>query len=183
MKILYFHTGRSSFVDKDVKILQEVASVSVFSFTADKKWKTVLLFLRQSIFLLRHVFSFDLIVSQFAGYHSFLPTLFSKTLGKKSLIIAGGTDCVSYPTIGYGNFYKPLLGLFTRWSYALCDHISPKHDTLRFCQYGYDQASPSQQGVLAFMPGLKRPFTSIPNGYDTEFWKSTGAIRMKNSFI
>ena len=34
----------------------------------------------------------------------FLPILFSKIFFKKSIVVAGGTDCVSFPSIGYGNF-------------------------------------------------------------------------------
>ncbi|MFM8433393.1 MAG: glycosyltransferase family 4 protein, partial [Bacteroidota bacterium] len=183
MIILYFHTGLSTFVDKDIKILEEKGTVRRFNFSSSKKWKTPGFFILQIVFLFRYIFQSDLMVVQFAGYHSFLPAIFGRLSGKKTLIIAGGTDCVSYPAIGYGNFQKSLLGLFTRWSYRLCHHISPKHDSLRFCEYGYDSSAPSKQGILAFMPELDKPFTAIPNGYDAGFWHCVGEVRNKKTFI
>ena len=169
--ILYFHTGKSTFVDKDVRILEEVATTKTFAFTVTNKKQTPWLLLQQLFFLLRHFFTARLYVCQFAGYHSFLPGIFGKLLKRKTLIISGGTDCHSFPNIGYGNFNKPLLRKFTEWSYQLCSHIAPKHSSLWNCKYTYDSKAPDKQGISAFMPTLKKPLTFIPNGYDAFFWK------------
>jgi hypothetical protein len=90
--ILYFHTGKSTFVDKDVRILEEVATTKTFAFTVTNKKQTPWLLLQQLFFLLRHFFTARLYVCQFAGYHSFLPGIFGKLLKRKTLIISGGTD-------------------------------------------------------------------------------------------
>lgn len=183
-RILYFHTGSSSFVNKDQRIFSEIAELRSFSFTVKQKWKTPFVFLRQLLFLLKNFPGADLYISQFAGYHSFLPGIFSKLTGKKHLIIAGGTDCVSYPHIAYGNFYRPLLRLFTTWSYKLCSHISPKHISLWHHTNDYDPEAPQEQGIKAFLPGLQKPVTAIPNGYDLQFWKcGDHSERKRGTFI
>ena len=128
MAILYFHTGNSSFVNKDIAILSEIDEVKVFAFSSDKKWKTPFLLIKQKLFILRHLFSTKLYVAQFAGYHGYLPELFARLTGNNFLVIAGGTDCVSFPAIGYGNFNKKLLGYFTKLSFKLATHVSPKHE-------------------------------------------------------
>ena len=182
MAILYFHTGSSSFVNKDITILSEIDEVKVFAFHSDKKWKTPFLLFKQKLFILRHLFSTKLYVAQFAGYHGFVPGLFARLTGKNFLVVAGGTDCVSFPAIGYGNFNKTLLGLFTKLSFRLATHISPKHQSLVEYNYHYDRNIPAHQGIKAFVNNYKTPTTVIPNGYDiTQFFKSTE--KRKNSFI
>jgi glycosyltransferase involved in cell wall biosynthesis len=182
MAILYFHTGSSSFVNKDISILSEIDEVKVFAFSSDKKWKTPFLLIKQKLFIIRHLFSTKLYVAQFAGYHGYLPGLFARLTGENFLVIAGGTDCVSFPAIGYGNFNKKLLGLFTKLSFKLATHVSPKHKTLISYNYSYDNNIPAEQGIKAFVKKYNTPTTVIPNGYDdTQFYKSTD--KKKNSFI
>jgi glycosyltransferase involved in cell wall biosynthesis len=180
--ILYFHTGSSSFVSKDIDILSKSGRVKVFSFYSDKKWKTPFLLIKQKLFILRYLFTTKLYVAQFAGYHGFLPGLFARLTGKNFLVIAGGTDCVSFPAIGYGNFNKKLLGLFTKLSFRLATHVSPKHQSLIEYDYHYDKSIPSHQGIKAFVNNYKTPTTIIANGYDEKkFFCSSD--KMKNSFI
>jgi glycosyltransferase involved in cell wall biosynthesis len=183
-KVLFFHTGASSFVNKDARILEELGNVRQFAFTARSKAATPLLFIRQLFFLVRNLSRTRILLCQFAGYHSLLPVLAGRMTGKPVLIIAGGTDCHAFPGIGYGNFNKKLLGLFTSWSFRLCTHISPKHESLWWSEYGYDSREPGVQGIKAFIPGITTPHTSVPNGYDADVWKADTTVqRRKNSFI
>jgi glycosyltransferase involved in cell wall biosynthesis len=99
------------------------------------------------------------------------------------LIISGGTDCVSFTGIGYGNFYKTFLGLFTKWSFQLATYIAPKHESLWMYEYSYDKNEPAKQGIKAFVPKLKTAHTVITNGYDYEKWKPTNVDRLPKSFI
>ncbi len=182
MAILYFHTGNSSFVNKDIAILSEIDEVKVFAFHIDKKWKTPFLLIKQKLFILRHLFSTKLYVAQFAGYHGYLPGLFARLTGKNFLVVAGGTDCVSFPAIGYGNFNKSLLGLFTKLSFRLATHVSPKHQSLVEYNYHYDKSIPAHQGIKAFVNNYKTPTTVIANGYDEKLFFCS-ADKKKNSFI
>ena len=79
------------------------------------------------------------------------------------------------------NFYKGLLGKFTRWSYQLCAHIAPKHKTLMLCDYTYEPDDFPQQGIQYFIKGLDKPYTEITNGYDPAKWYCTKE-KEKNTF-
>lgn len=111
-----------------------------------------------------------LIVIQFAGFHSFLPVLFGKWFGWQTLLIVAGTDCVSFPSISYGNFNRKLLRKFTKWSEKLAKHISPKHQSLILSEYTYTSDDYRTQGIKKFIPELKTPYTVITNGYDSSIF-------------
>lgn len=181
-QILYFHTNLSSFVKKDIEILEKKFIVKQFLFNASSKALLPFVFAKQKLFLLLNVFNASLIVCQFGGYHSFLPVLFAKIFNKRSLIITGGVDCVSYPSFNYGYLHKFPLGLFTKWSYRLANHIAPKHDSLMMSEDNYYSVDFPKQGIKYFIPGLKTPFTAIHNGYDAEKWKRISP-KKKNTFI
>ncbi|MDB5284854.1 MAG: hypothetical protein JWO06_3929 [Bacteroidota bacterium] len=141
-----------------------------FDFYTAKKSGTPLKFIAQKLFLLKHIWGAEIIFCQFAGYHSFLPALFGKIFSKPVLIIVGGTEAHYFPGIGYGNWQKGLLKTFTAFSLRLCSHIVPKHKTLMFTDYSYDEKEPSPQGIYARLPKLKTPYTEITNGYDADKW-------------
>lgn len=182
MKILFFHTGDSPFASKDTAIFNSIDSTSVFCFSSSSKSMIPFVFIKQFWFLFIRLFSAKIYIAQFAGYHSFLPGIFAKLTGRPLLIISGGTDCVSFPPIRYGNFYKSGLGLFTKWSYQMATHLAPKHYSLYDYDYRYDSSIPLKQGIKNFVKGINKPVTVITNGYDdTKFYRSSEKI--KNSFI
>ena len=154
-----------------------------FRFHTKNKILTPWLFLKQLVFIIKNLSSANLFISQFGGYHSLLPSLISRISKVKSLIITGGTDCVSFPSIGYGNFQKAILGMATKLSYQLCSHIAPVHISLMHCRYSYQDKDYKEQGILAFMPNLKTPYTVIHNGYDPLKWSAGKAIRQANRFV
>lgn len=169
-KLLYFHAGKSSFVLKDIEILQEKYQVLDFFFDTANKKRYLVLLIKQKLFLLRHIFGTKLIVCQFAGNHTFLPILFSKLFFKKSIIVAGGTDCVSFPSIEYGNFYNKLLAFTTAYSFKKSHLILPVHETLVEYNYTYQNNDFEKQGYRYFIPNIKTPYKVIYNGYDSNKW-------------
>jgi glycosyltransferase involved in cell wall biosynthesis len=181
-KLLYFHAGKSSFVIKDIEILQEKYNVVDFFFDTSNKKKYLVLFIKQKLFLLRHIIGAKLIVCQFAGHHSFLPILFSKIFFKKSIVVAGGTDCVSFPSIGYGNFNNKLLARTTSFSFKVCDLILPVHQTLVEYDYTYQPNDFKKQGYQFFIPKIKTPYQVIHNGYDSSKW-FCDTEKERNSFV
>lgn len=183
MKIIHTYLSYSSFIRKDAAIFSEIGELENYEFTINSKLQLPISLFSQFIFLLTAGWKADVFITQFSGYHAFLPSLFARITGKKSIIISGGTDCVSFPGIGYGYFYKPILKNFTKWSYQLCDHILPKHESLWYCHYQYDANEPSAQGIKAFITDLKTPYTIITNGYEPEQWPLLNLERKKNSFI
>ncbi len=181
-KILFFYPHLSTFIRNDEIILSERFNVKGFSFGIKQKWLTPLAFLKQSFILLRYGWTSDFILCKFSAYHSFFPCLFARLIGKPSLIMAGGMDTVSFPSIRYGNFSRELLGTFTRWSYMLASRISPNHQTLIRSDYTYTKDCYPAQGILNFCPGLKTPFTVIHNGFEPDKWKRVSK-KKENAFI
>jgi glycosyltransferase involved in cell wall biosynthesis len=151
-------------------MLRSRFEVKEMAFPAPEKWKTPLLFFRQILFLLKYGLQprRSMVMVQFAGYHSFLPCLWAKLTGMKSVVVVGGTDCVAFPSLGYGHFQNPLLGLFTRWSYQLCHVVSAVHNCLFLRQDHYNGEAESQQGILHFLPDAAFRKNVIFNGFDTE---------------
>ena len=121
-------------------------------------------------------------IVMFGGHHSLLPALFGKLFGKPCLIICGGTDCVSFPSIGYGNFRGGWLSVVTRWSYKLAMHLAPVHKSLTGYEYTYDDSDFKKQGIISFMPDLKTPMTVINYGFDPDKWMES-KVKISNSFI
>lgn len=180
--MLCFHPGRSTFVDKDIAIFQETFEVKEFFFNSRNHKAIPLILIRQFLFLIRHIGSSKVYIAEFAGYHSFLPALFSKLGGPRLLIISAGTDAASYPSIHYGNYHKRIYGTITRWSFRLCSHISPVHKSLiRWENHFYTQDGHGQ-GIFHHVPGLKKPYTVIPYGYDGEKW-AAATYKRQLSFI
>ncbi|MEK6616904.1 MAG: hypothetical protein AABZ32_12500 [Bacteroidota bacterium] len=181
-EILYFCTAYSSFVNKDIAIFKKEFTVKSFLFGVKNKYLIPFSFVKQLFFILINIFKADVIVCQFAGYHSFLPAFFAKLFFKPSLIILGGTDCVGFPSIRYGNFQKKILSKFTKWSCQMASHLSPVHESLMLCDYSYQKKDFPKQGLLFFCPKLKTPYTVIYNGYDEKKW-FRNSEKKKNTFI
>lgn len=181
-KLLYFHSGKSSFVIKDIEILETKYDVREFFFDTTNKKKYFLQFIKQKLFLVSKIFGAKLIVCQFAGHYSFLPILFTKLFFKKSVIIAGGTDCVSFPSISYGNFSTKLMRFTTSFSFKNCSLILPVHKTLVEYDYTYQPNDFPKQGFKYFIKDLKTNVEVIHNGYDNTKWYCD-SIKEKISFV
>ena len=181
--ILYFYTAESPFIEKDIAILSLKSKVIRFHFNLYDKKRMLLILLKQFFFLLRNILSSELIVCQFAGLHAFLPVLFAKIFFKKSVVVAGGTDCVGFPSINYGNFANKKNATLTRFCFKNTSLIFPVHESLVLYDYTYQPNDFPQQGIKYFIPELKTQITTIYNGYDSEYWKNTVGIKEISSFI
>ena len=181
--VLYYHIGPSPFVDKDISILKEFYTVKVFFFDTKTRFGTLLKFIRQFFVILGNSKKNTVVVSQFAGFHTVLPAIFSKISRLKSVIVLGGTDCVSFPSINYGNYTHLLLGKATCISLRYSDLLLPVHETLVEYEYKYDSSDFPRQGYLAHCKNVKTPFTTIYNGYDSLSWLSGEVAREPNSFV
>lgn len=166
-KVLWIYTGRSSFVEKDIRLMKDYFIIDEFHFKYGSYFITLLSFIRM-FFHLAFV-KYELMVCQFAGFQSFIPSVFHKIFKRKFLIIVGGTDCASIPEINYGNFNRKILGWVTAFSLKNCSYITAVDETLLFQKYTYDSRI-SNQGIKYFVPGIKTPMNVIYNGYDSQKW-------------
>jgi glycosyltransferase involved in cell wall biosynthesis len=182
-KILYFYTAESSFVQKDIRILESAYTVKTFLFSMASKKSWPLTFIRQKLFLLRHLWGPTLVVCQFAGMHAVLPVFFAGMFRKKSVVVPGGTDCVGFPSINYGNFAARLNRKFTEYVYRHVSLIIPVHETLVDYPYTYESADFPRQGIRFFMPALRTPIKVIHNGYDSNLFTRNNVTKQNNSFV
>lgn len=154
-------------------MLRERYEVKTCAFADPEKWKTPLLFLKQLGFLLTHFTDWrnSMVMCQFAGYHSFLPCLWAWLLKRPSIIVVGGTDCVSFPSLGYGHFQNRLLSAFTRLSYRFVTTVSAVHSSLFLRDNPYAGDAERKQGILQFYPQASFRQNVIPNGFDTDWFR------------
>ncbi len=183
-KILYISPEPSAFVRKDITFLSGRYEVIVPGHTWSSKPETPLNFLRQLVFLARHLQHAKAILVMFGGYWSFLPSLAGKITGKPVYIIPGGTDCVSFPSNKYGSLRKPVLRTFIRWSFRLCTGLLPVDASLVESNYQYHHdTGDSMQGYRHFFPEINTPFRVIHNGFDPAFFSSDPEIKIKDTFV
>lgn len=172
--ILYIYPGaKSTFVAKDIRLLSDKYSVKEYSFNTDNKKLILWEFIKQKLFIFKNLFSADVFLIKFGGYWSLIPVLFAKIYGKKAIIITGGTDCVSFPEINYGNFQNSILSVFTKLSFKWADRIIALHPSMMLSEYSYFDAINKSQGLEAHISNLKTPSTVAFNGYDSQFWHKT----------
>jgi glycosyltransferase involved in cell wall biosynthesis len=112
-RIIFVYTGFSSFVKNDYDILQSAHLVKKYQFSPVKGVaKNLLEILRQLLFLSIHGWKTDLFYIWFADYHTFLPVLFAKVFGKKSIVVIGGYDVCRIRKLNYGAFCSSFRGWF-----------------------------------------------------------------------
>jgi glycosyltransferase involved in cell wall biosynthesis len=106
-KALFVHQGRLSFVEKDLDILRQEYDVEELLFRGPRDVPLLWHRLRKA----------DFTFCWFAKLHAFFAVLFSRLLGKRSTVVAGGDDVVYAPEIEYGTLafrwkrWCPLLAL------------------------------------------------------------------------
>jgi glycosyltransferase involved in cell wall biosynthesis len=182
--LLYFYLSFSSFVIQDIGSLQESYRVKVFHFEHSPKLLLPVTFLKQLFFLIGNIHSASILMCQFSGYHSMLPVLFARLFHKVTVIVVGGTDCVSMPSINYGNLRKPLLRWVTLKSLKYSTHIISPGESLIECDYTYTDSDYPKQGFRYFDKSIKTDVTVIFNGIDTSRFKpGTNSRRERKTFL
>ncbi|MGL5888793.1 MAG: glycosyltransferase family 4 protein, partial [Bacteroidia bacterium] len=185
-KFIYWDTVKSSFVKKDLNILRSKYKVVDYTFNPPKKSFLPLFLIGQLIRSFITIPFADAVISQFSGYHSFFPFAVARLFRKPRIIVAGGTDCVSFPSIQYGNFNRKYLKWFTRKSFEYSTLILPVAETLIYYRYTYNsvEGDPKEQGYRVFVKKIKARETVIHNGYDEKIWFPRQSVKRKsNSFI
>jgi glycosyltransferase involved in cell wall biosynthesis len=167
--------GLSSFVKTDVALLRDEFTVIEFHYKRSKTWsgKTWMM-ISAFIHACRYMPRAQKMYSFFAGFHCFAHLLVAKVLRKPTLIMAGGFDTASIPSLQYGVFYKKnLLQLCVRMEYKLADAIGVVDKSLLHCKntYADTRGIGFETGLLAFMPSLSSKVSVVEGGADTAFWQ------------
>ncbi len=180
-KIFYSFPIYASFVKNDEDLLKKHFAVTSFHFQQQKS-KIIFSFIKQLFSLLIKVWSTDIYLSFFAGYSSWLPGIFAKISGKPHYIVLGGTDCCAFPSFGYGNFQKKLMGKFTSASLKMATHLIPVDQSLIESENSFVKEIYPKQGYKIFCPEAIAPVTVINIGYDAEKFYCSKS-KTKNSFL
>lgn len=181
--IIYFYPGaKSSFVAKDIRLLSKQFDVREYSFNTSNKKMILWELLKQKVYILKSLFRASVFIIKFGGYWSLLPVMFARIFGKKSIIITGGTDCVAFPEISYGNFQNKALSLFTKLSFKNANVIVALHESMISSEYSYENLKFKSQGIKTHIPDIKTKFALINNGYDSKIWNKT-KDKIPNTFI
>jgi glycosyltransferase involved in cell wall biosynthesis len=183
--IVYVYPHISTFIQRDMEMLGVKYNLIPYDFSSKSKWMVPWQFFRQFVFLLIQIFKTDTIICHFAGYSSFLPSLFCKIFGKPCFIIVAGTDGARFSDFNYGNFNKKLLGWFTGASLRMATKVLPVHESLVYQDYDYYDGGKPAQGFGYFYPKAAHvPFHPVYYGYNFDDFKILDSVvRKPASFI
>jgi len=181
-RLLYISPGKSTFVEKDIRLLSASFQVDLrVDNWYSKPYLIPIRFIAQFFFLLFHIRRYKSVIVMFGGYWSLNPAIIGKLLKRKVIIIAGGTDCVSYPAINYGSLRKPILKKVIGCSFKYASVICPVDDSLVFFRNSfYDN---SLQGIKHFFPINNTPVRVVYNGYEAQQSSAINKNKKKNSFV
>ncbi len=146
--LIVYYGSKSTFIEKDIKILRkyfEVKDVKI------KKTKDIFT-------LVSNILWSDLVYVWFAGKHAGLSVFFSKIFNKKSVVVLGGYDAANIPEIKYGLWAVGKISDRFLAKYALkhADKVVAVDETLI-------------ENIIKYV-NIKN-FEVIPTGYNPEFWK------------
>jgi glycosyltransferase involved in cell wall biosynthesis len=182
--VLYIYPHLATFIKRDFRIIEKHYRLQTYGFNPAGYGRLLISFVKQFFYLLSNLGNTDIIVCMFLGYHSFLPSLFARLFRKPCLSIIGGTESHNYPSINYGSLRKPVYAWFTKISYLNSTHIAPVHESLVLWKDDYYAKDFPMQGYRYFFPGVKVPFTTVYNGYDSEEFKPVqGVHKEANTFL
>lgn len=182
--LLYFYPVKTSFVRSDLELLARHYRVRHFYFNARSKFLAPVYLFLQLCFIAYYFFSSKKFISQFSGYHSFLPSLFSSLTSHNHFIVLNGTECNNFPEYNYGYLRKPALNWFSKKSLAWATKLLPVSESLVFADYTYKETLYKKQGYKAFYPDVSTPYEVIHNGISpTKFKLDSDRERDTTTFL
>ena len=92
--ILFVYSRPSQFVDLDREVLSALGPVLDWPARPSLRW---------ALRTVRAVRRSSLVFGWFAGWHTLVPAVFARLLGRPFVLVSGGFDVASVPEIGYGS--------------------------------------------------------------------------------
>ncbi len=165
-QILFIKPANSSFMIKDEAFLASQYNVTSFLYRYGNAWRHLRSLMALAVWLLRHLPAADGVFIWFADYHSWLPVLLSRLLGKKSLLVLGGYDVACVPEFNYGVFVRPFRGWCARYSMRNAGYLLPVAKSM--IKDIAEHAGPISATILP-----------TPTGYSSRMWFPQGAKNEK----
>lgn len=184
-KVLLFYLSYSTFVKEDDAILSATFEVTKYRFEASKKlFNFAFQVIKLLFYSIIKIPNTDIVYIWFADYHSLLPSILARFFRKKIVIVIGGYDAVSIPSINFGVFRKENFRAFcARKSIQLADLILPVDESLVEDVNSY--ADPDGKGypigIKHFVKSIPGKIVVLPTGYDPQKWHiDRNTVRQKS---
>ncbi len=181
--IFYNYQKMSSFIRQDKEILEERYQLIHFNFEPKSMFGYFLCMSKQMFVLFVNWRRYDVIVSQIAAYHTFIPSILSILKLKKHIIILHGTDCNVIPEINYGNLGKWPISWFTKKSIQMATLLLPVSDKLIDNEPKYLKYTGAKLGLKNNIANFKTPYQIVYNGLDVSKFNIIKDARPEFSFI
>ena len=180
MKIIYFKTGNSTFIQRDQKILENHYSVEPYFIRNKPKYRYFFSLIRLLFFLLFRTRKYRMFFIRFADYHTALLSFFARIFGKKLVIVIGGFDVTYLPEYNYGAYNNKIRSWCVKYSLKNASLLLPNNTSLIFNENRYEQGYKRKGGIRYFAPNTKVPIKVVFNGFDTKFWEMPKGLRKEN---
>src|SRR5882672_1886328 len=167
--ILFIHNGAAQFVKLDLEELR-------------KRYQVTECYVRSRrvnpFKLWGQVRKHELVFGWFASWHTFLPFVFARLLGKPSVLVVGGYDVANMPHIGYGHQRGGLKKWLSRWTMKLATRVTA------FSNYSESEAeqnaSVSKKQMSTISIGVPDRFPATPNGQRARMVLTVGNVDRPN---
>jgi glycosyltransferase involved in cell wall biosynthesis len=167
--ILFVHNGAAQFVRLDLEELRKRYQVT--ESYVRSRWLN-------PVNTWRQVRAHDLVFGWFASWHTFLPLVFARILGKPSVLVVGGYDVANMPQIGYGHQRGGVKKWVSRWTMRLATRI------ITFSNYSESEAehnaSISKSQMSTIYIGVPDPFVSLPQAARSRMVLTVGNVDRSN---
>jgi len=167
--ILFIHNGAAQFVRLDLEELRRRYQVT--ESYVRSRWVNPVIIWRQ-------VRAHDLVFGWFASWHTFLPFVFARILGKPSILVVGGYDVANMPQIGYGHQRGGIKKWVSRWTMRLATRV------ITFSNYSESEAehnaSISKSQMRTIYIGVPDPFVSLPQAERSRMVLTVGNVDRSN---
>lgn len=191
-KILFIkqYSANAKFVTNDIDFLRKNFDVVIYNTKTKNNVLIIITLLKQFFYLILNAYRFKFAYIWFADYHSVLPVLAFKLLGKRSIICTGGYEATYIPEINCGvftneTFAKTIRKFAVEFSLKKCNLILPVDETLVSNENLYIYSNipgkhPLKDGITHFIPSIKTEIKTIHPGYDSNmFFKRNNIAKEK----
>lgn len=194
-KILFVRhfSSTAKFVTNDIEILKKKFLVDCYDSKMKNSLSSVFSFLHLFIFLLFKIHKYKLVYIWFADYHSFLPVMFAKIFGKKSIIAVGGYDATYIPEIDMGvftnaTFKKRLRNFCATCSLKNASLILPVDKTLientnTYIYSGMPGKPVLKDGIRNMINGITTPMETVHLGYDHQLFQKDERVAKERAVV
>jgi len=160
MKILFVHSFMWPYVKRDFDILSSIHCVKECRFKGLKDVSAILQGVRWC----------DLSFFWFGKLHAFFTVVFSRLLGKKTVVVAGGDDVAYEPQIKYG--------MFSYWWKKWCSLF-----VFRYADLILSVSEFNRKEAILNAKADPEKVKLIYHGFDAQKWRTIDEIRKEKSVL